>query len=897
MAIRIEPKYLKIATININSIKQRKLELIDFVEQNKIDILLIQETWLKGNRFTFPNFNIFRNDRLGRPGGGTMILVKQQYHASESFRTSVCLHIEATFINIKCANQILTLGSVYCSPSVDFNGNCLNNIFETNNPIIIGGDLNAKNRLWGCRGTNRRGTTLYNFSEQLNYHIDPPEEHTHLSTHGLPEILDIFIIKNTNRASQPEVIQDLTSDHLPVFIEYGNPCDRGQGLVTCTKTNWTKFTQLMMKHETLAPINSEHELNAAINTITNNINEAFMLASNTTVEKFKKYGNFSNELKNEIRYKNQIMKRAYRTGDPQIKREANRLTQLIKKKICDLNSARWDARIAKLNIEDNSIFKMSRALTGRSSAKTFSQPILNPDNDQLTNELDEKTNIFANSLKNQFKNNPSINHTKSAQIHRTIEIYKNNFQPTQDIRPVDIEEVANIVYKLNPKKAPGLDNIKNSCLNKLPETTLLDITLITNSIFKLGTFPQCWKRAKIILIPKSGQINKKLTSSYRPISLLSNLGKIIEKIINIRLSEFLTTNNILPHEQFGFRPNLCTVRQTTRLSNNIIKAFNKRHHTGAIFLDISKAFDRVWHEGLIIKMIRIGLSNQLVKIILEYLSNRSFIVAINDHNSQPNAIEAGVPQGSPIAPTLYNIYTHDIPKFNLNNLYLFADDTAITATSKNPRFVVSRLQRNVNSLEKWLADWRIQLNSAKTQAIYFSKTRVKFPESKVLIGNQRIEWSNHIKYLGLIFDKKLTWNANTKAVLAKTNKQYGAIYPLLNKNSKINLRTKTNIYKSLLRPVLTYGAPSWCTASKTHLIKIQRMQNKILKTIANTPRHALNRVLHNDLEIPTINNFFDKIITNYYKRVDASTNPLVSNSYSLSNPRDCYKLPKDWTRH
>lgn len=228
--------------------------------------------------------------------------------------------------------------------------------------------------------------------------------------------------------------------------------------------------------------------------------------------------------------------------------------------------------------------------------------------------------------------------------------------------------------------------------------------------------------------------------------------------------------------------------------------------------------------------------------------------------------------------------------FNVCKLYLFADNTAITANSKTPRIIVSRLQRYVTILEKWLADWRICLNPDKTTAIYFSKTKIKLPESRINVLGAKIPWSNSVKYLGIKFNKRLIWDVNTAQLINKANRQLTAIYPLINRKSKLNPRTKTNLYKIMIRPILTYGAATWCNASKQNLIKIQIFQNKILKIIANTPRYTLTRVLHRDLNMATIKEFLHKIITSYYQRTDAATNPLITSSYTFSQPNATYPL-------
>lgn len=894
MSVQTATAYFKLATININRIKNRRLELIDFVERNEIDVLLVQETWLKGERFSFPNYTIFRNDRLNRPGGGTMIFVKKHISAQIVPGPENCTHIEGTFISIKFkGNKRVYLGSVYCSPSIGFTGNCLEKIFGNNNTTIIGGDLNAKHRIWGCRTNNARGLSLFQFSEILNYHILPPEEHTHISGRGLPDILDIFVIKNSVQVSQPIVVCDLSSDHLPVLLEVGNPLERGRAFVSRTKTNWMQYKNILQGKEPLQMIQNDQDIENAVNEVTDSINVALAQSSTTKVSVYSKYGALTDEIKQKIRIKNRLKNRAFRTGDPRIKAEANREANIIKQMLIDRQSELWENKIQDLNIEDNSIFKMTKTLT-----KGIRKPVSHLKNQiggQTLVLVDpgDKAELFADTLYEQFSENPSTNPQKDERVLRTIEIYKTIDLPTQNYTEVTINDVKSILNFLNPKKAPGFDGIKNAALRNLPDKTVGDIASISQAIFKTGYFPCAWKKAKVILIYKKGEDPTSATS-YRPISLLSGLGKVVERLVLSRINSFVFEQNILPNEQFGFRSEHCTIRQTTRLTSNILKGFNKRTHTGAVFFDVSKAFDKVWHNGLLLKLIRIGTPNYLIKLVASFLENRSFAVSSENAISNIKHIRAGVPQGSPLSPMLYNIYTHDIPKDRYTQLYLFADDTAITSTSKQPRLIVMRLQRHIAKLEEWLSTWKIHLNPSKTKAIYFSKSNVSRPESMLRVNRVEVNWCQEVKYLGLIFDQRLNWRRNSLNRVRLALNQLNSIYPLLNRRSRIANRTKVNLYKVLVRPVLTYGVPSWCNISRTELNKFQVIQNRALKIIANAPRYAINRVLHNDFHIPTLNDFFLKIITNYYRRTDLSTNDLITDSHTRAQPNSTYKLPKDW---
>lgn len=508
--------------------------------------------------------------------------------------------------------------------------------------------------------------------------------------------------------------------------------------------------------------------------------------------------------------------------------------------------------------------------------------------------------MFADHFEQQFTNNPTINPDKDARIARVVQLFKEmpliNFNMPEhlaQIREISLENVKESIKNLNIKKAPGTDGVRNISLKNLPEKTLKEIKNISQAILIHGHFPEIWKQAKIVLIPKKGQPATSV-ASYRPISLLSCLGKVTESLILKRINDFIFERNLLPNIQFGFRNSHCTTRQTTRLASDIAAGFNKRHHIGSVFLDISKAFDRVWHDGLILKILRASFPHYLTKVICSYLENRSFIISSENMLSSIRSIKAGVPQGSPLAPTLYNIYTADFPTNQHTKSYLFADDTAITASSRRPEWVINKLQTHINTIEKWMNTWRIRPNDSKTQAILFSKSRLIQNHQKIKVNNTNINWSNTIRYLGLDFDKKMTWEINLNNRIKKANTQFRILYPLFAKNSKINLMTKVNLYKIMVRPILTFGAPTWCTMTRTRHKKLQVAQNKILRTIVNAPRYTPLRLIHRELNIETIQEFLTKIITSYYKTTDTSTNPLITSSH-LPSPRPrTHRLPRDW---
>jgi hypothetical protein len=177
--------------------------------------------------------------------------------------------------------------------------------------------------------------------------------------------------------------------------------------------------------------------------------------------------------------------------------------------------------------------------------------------------------------------------------------------------------------------------------------------------------------------------------------------------------------------------------------------------TAAVFLDIEKAFDTTGHNGLLLyKLSKMNFSASLIKLISSFLSNRKFSVSAEGKMYTPRIIKAGVPQGSVLSPTLFNMYINDMPQAIGAPLALFADDTCLYATDHKEGYVLRKLQRGLNSMVEWSKRWNIRIKEDKTQAIYFSH-KIRLPETFLTIHGQNIHFLNNVKYLGVIFDRKL----------------------------------------------------------------------------------------------------------------------------------------------
>lgn len=329
----------------------------------------------------------------------------------------------------------------------------------------------------------------------------------------------------------------------------------------------------------------------------------------------------------------------------------------------------------------------------------------------------------------QFQNNPG---PPLPEVTNSILKLRSTNSPPSDIH-VTPNEVWNIVKHLPPTKAPGEDGITNKALRHLPKTAFILLVNIFTSCFRHSYFPVQWKKAQIIMIPKPMK-NHLIPENHRPISLLNTMSKIFERIILTKLSSYTK----IRHEQHAFRAGHSTTTRLITLVDDLTKKQCDKEKTVAVFLDVAKAFDRVWHQGLIYKLLLENIPHPLVKLIDSFLTDRSFTIKINDHLSMPRKIEAGVPQGSCLSPLLYLLYTNDFPILKSVTVSLFADDTLLYASNRNYKYAVLALQRQLNTTQNWFTKWRIQLNVSKTVAVIFGPLSQNH-HMKLKIQNQLLE--------------------------------------------------------------------------------------------------------------------------------------------------------------
>lgn len=392
---------------------------------------------------------------------------------------------------------------------------------------------------------------------------------------------------------------------------------------------------------------------------------------------------------------------------------------------------------------------------------------------------------------------------------------------------------------------------------------------------RLAYFPPAWKESIVIFLPKPGK-SLYTTDGYRPISLLPTMGKITENVIHTRIEAFTREQNILPGSQHRFRSKHGTCHQLLRVTEFLADNLNKGFTTAMVLLDVRQAFDRVWHDGLIFKLKEIGLPPYLTRIVRSYLTGRTFQTKIGDSLSTNRPVTSGVPQRGVLSPLLYNLFCYDIPHNDNIITAQYADDIIVLRATSQISNCTNLLNKHLQRLLDWYNYWKLYINENKTEAIYFSKRQRNPPLIKV---NQRyIKWSKSVKYLGVTFDRKLSWNKHIRNTQNKANAAHIALKPFFN-NCKISNKVKLRAFSAIIRSICTYAIPIWGT-NQEGLDRLRGTFMRLLRNALGIPWFVRNSQILKESKITSPAQAAKIFAQNLRESISNHSNPTIS---SLAN--------------
>lgn len=382
-----------------------------------------------------------------------------------------------------------------------------------------------------------------------------------------------------------------------------------------------------------------------------------------------------------------------------------------------------------------------------------------------------------------------------------------------------VQNIKTILEQLPVGKACGSDGVSNRLLRMCSSSIAAPLCNMFQSSMDRGIFPESWKEANISSVYK--KLEDFLKTNYRPISLLSCISKVMERVVFNEIYNYCVINRLFNERNSGFKHGDSTVYQLTNIVHRLYKNMDDECETCMVFLDVSKAFDKVYHKGLLFKLRQIGISGCLLLWLESYISNRRQRVVVDGIHSPWTSTNAGVPQGSILGPLLFLIFINDISDNILSDVFIFADDTSLMRKIEDIKLDFNIINRDLHTLSEWADQWRVTFNASKTEYMIFSLKHSTFNYPVLRLNNVPITRVSAHKHLGLTLDSKLTWNEHVTDITNKASKRIGNIKRV---RSIIPRRTAEHLYMYLTRPILEYGDIVFDNISQELSDKIEHCQ-------------------------------------------------------------------------
>ena len=828
---RATSRPFKIMHWNSEGIRNKKQDLQVFLKENNIDICCIQETHLNDNhRFSVRGYETFRLDRTSGHKGGVVTLIKNTIAAAEIYRsgdrTTECLGI-----SLLSEKKPMAIFNLYSPPNKQID---LHNIPCLPERYLITGDFNSHSPSWGYRQIDNKGEEVEDWmlSNNLVLVNKPEDPDTFLSrvwrTTSTPDLA--MATDDIGKYTTREVASQLGgSDHKPVILTINERRNSAFQLPKARwnykRANWKQFTKLLDDNCKKLRLDN-HNINVSVELFTAAILDAakHSIPKGCRKDYIPGWNDHLQHLHDTLCTARDTMEKS---PTDQNTAAHNRAKAVFNREKLQQLRKSWHEKTESLNMEKDTtkLWRLIHTLNEDMPGKK--KTVLKTNGELQTGKR------AANSLARMYQEESSCKLSRERTRIIRNELHQANQQDATSCMTdlFRLDELEAAIKVLKSKKSPRPDGISNEMLKHLGDTSKKTLLKVINESWRTSTVPAMWKKAQIVPIHKKGK-DKQDPKSYRPISLLSCLGKLMERMVNKRLIWHLETNNILNPTQTGYRKHRNTEDQLALLAQEIETAFQEKKKVVAVFFDLSRAFDKVWREGLLLKVRKSGVTSRMFQWIRSYLQERSAKVFLDGMESKSVKMREGVPQGGVISPTLFLIYINDIstaiPRHVSHTLH--ADDLATWNAADYTTTAAYRLQGTVDRIQKWTDDWGLDINKVKTVSTVFSLSTSK-ENIQLKLDNVILPQVETPTFLGVKLDSRLTWKPHLEEVEARSIRKLAIMRKLAGTTWGASSSILKNVYTGSVRPILEYASNAWNTAAKSNKDRLDKVQNSGLRTI------------------------------------------------------------------
>lgn len=805
--------------VNIRSLNAN-LALLETYINNLIEkplVIVCSETWnlIDENIYNISGYNIFYNKGKINKADGVVVFIKQNVEHTVETITFDLFQVLNCHIKI-FENFSFGITAMYRCHDLEetiFLNN-LKQIMDKNKSKhhFIVGDFNI-NILESNEISNNFLENCYSAGYlPLFKKITRPNDNT-------GSCIDNFIVKSDLNLNG-FIHTQLFTDHYPLICAFNTENNNGShGTRSKHKIiKYNKLVDLISKVNWLA-YDEIDDPNFAINTLIQDIQTCIENASffpKKSQNKIRKSWLTPGILKC-IKHKELLYKLWQGNKQSVILKSDYKKYEKILNKVLKFLKSRYEIEKAEKNCHDSKkMWSYINNKLGKKIKINKIEKIKNGDKiyTNATDMANEFNNFFINIGKefaNKLQSSNSNNNLSSPKLnHKSIYLEYTN-----------IDEINTIIGRLKNRRG-GIDDIHSIVLKNICFYINPVLVNIFNKCIYYGIWPDALKKAEVIPIHKSGEASE--LNNYRPISMVSNLAKIFEKIIHKRIYTFLIKHKRIHNNQFGFIKNKSSIHALDKVMDIIYNSLNDDMNVAATFIDLSKAFDTVDHNILYKKLYYNGIRGLALDLIKSYLSNRTQKVKLQNILSDEKTIELGVPQGTVLGPLLFTIYINDIFE-NDSLIFAYADDTVVLAVGKTWKNVQNIMNDKLAKINGWFLDNKLTVNTQKTEFVTFGCYEDSLPiNMNIHMNNISIVRKEKFKYLGVILDQNVKWDLQINKLISKCR----YFLYICKKLQHLPLKILQTIYNGFVYSILNYGISIWGGAYPTALQYLISLQNKFI---------------------------------------------------------------------